>query len=100
MSLHDPSVLFNSARDTAEPVTVQQDKEDPFERKCSICLETISERTQPVSCQHIYCMECIYGWTKYVNACPLCKVTIKQLKVFDALQPEKVSELLDVPEPT
>ena len=47
----------------------------------------------------MYCMECIYGWTKYSNACPLCKVTISQLQVFDALEPDKVSELLDVPEP-
>lgn len=44
-------------------------------------------------------MECIYGWTRVSNCCPLCKVTISQLQVFDALEPDKVSELLDVPAP-
>ena len=100
MQMHDPSILFSGAvpKETLVPMP-HAEKDDPFERKCSICLETMNVRTQPVSCQHMYCMECIYGWTKYNNACPLCKVTIVQLKVFDALEPDKVSELLSVPEP-
>ena len=44
-------------------------------------------------------MECIYGWTKYSNVCPLCKVTIEKLQVFDALEPEKVSEVLVIEKP-
>ena len=52
-----------------------------------------------MSCQHIYCMECIYEWVRYTNACPLCKVTIRQLKIFDDIEPEEVDQLLDVPEP-
>lgn len=44
-------------------------------------------------------MECILDWVKYTNACPLCKVTIKHLKVFDEVDPDKVSHLQEVPEP-
>ena len=104
MRLHDPSLLFNKdgSSNTAFKgalVPIIHEREDLFERKCSICLETINEQTMPVSCKHIYCMECIYGWVKYSNVCPLCKVQIKQLQVFDALNPDKVSEILEVPEP-
>ena len=44
-------------------------------------------------------MECIYDWTKYSNMCPLCKVIIKQLQVFDPFDPETVAKTFDVPEP-
>ena len=44
-------------------------------------------------------MDCIYGWTKYSNVCPLCKITITQLQIFNALKPEEVHEIIEVPEP-
>ena len=101
MQLHDASVLLN--QDSKQQlVGYRAEKEDDpkeFEHKCSICLEMIAERTQPVTCKHVYCMECIYGWTKYSNVCPLCKVPITQLQIFNALKPEEVHEVIEVPEP-
>ena len=70
-----------------------------YDHKCSICLESISERTKPTTCDHVFCMDCIYGWTKYTNVCPLCKVKITQLQIFNALNKDEIQEIIDVPEP-
>ena len=51
---------------------------------CSICMEDVKEKTQPASCQHTFCFECINEWTTYTNACPLCKVTITLLHRYDS----------------
>ena len=44
MQLHDPSVLLSQGA-KATLVPINHNKDDQLERKCSICLETISERT-------------------------------------------------------
>eukprot|EP01091_Cochliopodium_minus_P013087 TRINITY_DN4122_c0_g1_i2.p1 TRINITY_DN4122_c0_g1~~TRINITY_DN4122_c0_g1_i2.p1 ORF type:complete len:370 (-),score=74.16 TRINITY_DN4122_c0_g1_i2:81-1190(-) len=44
--------------------------------KCSICME--DKFTDPVmlSCNHIYCVECIEKWVDINSFCPLCRVVI------------------------
>lgn len=70
-----------------------------YEHKCSICLEHITERTKPDSCSHNFCLECILGWTRYSNVCPLCKTTIPCLLKYDPLQPNLITEIIEVKEP-
>lgn len=96
MRMHDPSQLFEESGSKSVLQSVSKQKEECFERKCSICLENIRERSQPVSCKHIYCLECISDWAKYTNACPLCKITMTQLKVFNCAEDEDKFELIEV----
>jgi len=44
-------------------------------------------------------MECIFGWTKFHNICPLCKVEIKILEKYDAVESEKIVEKIKVETP-
>ena len=67
-----------------------------YEYKCSICLEQLSERTQPDGCHHDFCLECIFAWTRYSDICPLCKVKITLLNKFDPLNPRLITETFKV----
>jgi len=45
-------------------------------------------------------MECIFGWTRYSNLCPLCKQQMTHLNRFDPLQPGLIQEQIEVKEPS
>jgi hypothetical protein len=57
--------------------------EDYYEDKCSICLEKMQAKAKPEECRHIFCHDCIMAWTRFSNVCPLCKVEIYNLFIFD-----------------
>jgi hypothetical protein len=43
---------------------------------CPICLndiQNIDNAATLISCQHVFCFECIEPWLKSKNPCPLCK---------------------------
>jgi hypothetical protein len=69
--MHDPLSMIEPVPKHKRPSKHLLD-----EKICSICLESVSERTKPSSCSHLFCLECIVGWTQYSSACPLCKVPI------------------------
>lgn len=46
---------------------------------CSICLESIKQRTVIDPCMHEFCQECITEWTKLKNTCPACRAVGKKL---------------------
>ena len=68
-----------------------KEQENYYQHHCSICFDRISERAKPSGCIHSFCMECIIGWTKFHNICPLCKVEITELHTFDSIETNKVN---------
>ena len=45
-------------------------------------------------------MECILGWTKFHNICPLCKIEINILEKFDSVYPDRHERIIVTkPEP-
>ncbi|KZT30048.1 hypothetical protein NEOLEDRAFT_1020686, partial [Neolentinus lepideus HHB14362 ss-1] len=49
------------------------DVEDEVEREqCSICLQSIEDRTVIPTCSHEFCFECLLVWTEQSRRCPLC----------------------------
>jgi hypothetical protein len=45
-------------------------------------------------------MDCIFGWTKFHNLCPLCKVEINCLEKYDSVKPDIVIEKIPIEKPT
>ncbi|KAF9002192.1 hypothetical protein BDQ17DRAFT_1243521 [Cyathus striatus] len=43
---------------------------------CSICLQTLEDRTVLPTCSHDFCFECILVWTEQSRRCPLCNQSI------------------------
>lgn len=42
--------------------------------ECPVCLELIGDANVAISqCKHKYHFECLYGWLKKSNTCPLCR---------------------------
>ncbi|KAI4326653.1 hypothetical protein MLD38_031943 [Melastoma candidum] len=50
------------------------------EDSCAICMDNIRAGPQQVRtpCQHVYHGECIAGWLKRSNSCPLCRFHLPQ----------------------
>lgn len=51
---------------------------------CGICLDNVKERGVLNSCDHAFCFECIYQWSKTSNTCPMCKARFVQLRKQEA----------------
>ncbi|KIY49642.1 hypothetical protein FISHEDRAFT_40521 [Fistulina hepatica ATCC 64428] len=43
---------------------------------CSICLQSIVDRTVVQICSHEFCFDCILTWTEQSRKCPLCNQAI------------------------
>lgn len=67
-----------------------------YMNRCAICFDRIMESAKPESCKHTFCMDCILGWTKFHNICPLCKTEIHTLEKYDSLQPDKIVEKIPI----
>ena len=56
---------------------VYPDKQTLETFTCGICMEIISERSNPRECNQchnqLYCYKCIEHWSKYKLSCPSCK---------------------------
>jgi hypothetical protein len=68
-----------------------------LENRCCICLEQITDKTKPEECRHIFCQACIVAWTRFSNVCPLCKVEIQWLQIFNA--ENEVTEKVKIEKP-
>jgi hypothetical protein len=51
-------------------------------KECVICMDPISRERGILDCNHSYCRDCIQNWTKETNACPICKIKSKLLRIF------------------
>jgi hypothetical protein len=78
---------------------LNEDDEAYYLHRCAICFERISERAKPENCIHTFCMDCILGWTKFHNLCPLCKVEIEVLEKYDSIEPDRVCEKINIEKP-
>ena len=78
---------------------VEDEPEASWKHRCAICFERINERAKPNSCIHTFCMDCILGWTKFHNVCPLCKVEIEFLEKYDSVDQNKVIESIKIEKP-
>ncbi|KAK0439693.1 uncharacterized protein EV420DRAFT_1279459, partial [Desarmillaria tabescens] len=43
---------------------------------CSICLQSLVDRTVIPTCSHEFCFDCLVVWTEQSRKCPLCAQTI------------------------
>jgi len=67
-------------------VTQSEDLEasDEFQPVCSICIETIQVKEwykQLPECEHYFHADCIDGWLRLRDSCPLCRQTVVIPKV-------------------
>jgi len=49
---------------------------EPDGEHCSICLQTIADRTVIPTCSHEFCFECLLVWTAQSRRCPLCSQNV------------------------
>ena len=49
---------------------------------CSICYETIEDKTLVKCCSNIFCFKCINLWLCQKASCPLCKNNLKENELF------------------
>ncbi|KAF4582688.1 hypothetical protein EYR40_002612 [Pleurotus pulmonarius] len=61
-----------------DTVSFQQSSQpnESTEDNCSICLQSISDRTVVPLCSHEFCFECLLIWTDQSRRCPLCSQQI------------------------
>ncbi|KAI3381358.1 hypothetical protein SNEBB_006433 [Seison nebaliae] len=54
------------------------------EEKCPICVTEIPRYVaMPNECRHVFCLSCLSKWSKVANTCPLDRLVMTQLKVYD-----------------
>jgi len=53
---------------------------------CSICLDIPTVISSLDSCNHYYCYQCIYQWSKQSNTCPLCKARFHSISKVEEQQ--------------
>ena len=54
------------------------------EDTCGICLDRIVKRGA-ISCDHLYCFDCIKQWSEVTNQCPMCKKRFREIRELDPL---------------
>jgi len=55
-------------------------KED---KQCGICLENVKVQGLLNSCNHPFCYDCIFEWSRTSNTCPFCKKRFGSLNKID-----------------
>ncbi len=55
---------------------------------CSICLSSLDNNINTLSCSHSYHDNCINTWTHQNNTCPICRSNIKN-KEIDLIIPNQ-----------
>jgi hypothetical protein len=68
-------------------------------KQCCICLDTITVIGILPVCDHNFCYECIFEWSKSTNTCPLCKERFRCIKRInmsgDACSPPRCVRVTD-----
>ncbi|KAJ8689275.1 hypothetical protein PTI98_013314 [Pleurotus ostreatus] len=67
-------IKLEEPQDTASFQSIQQN--ESIEDNCSICLQSISDRTVVPLCSHEFCFECLLIWSDQSRRCPLCSQQI------------------------
>ncbi|KAJ7101405.1 hypothetical protein B0H15DRAFT_410857 [Mycena belliarum] len=55
-----------------QPLLETEEEEQEDEDRCSICLQTVVDRTVVPLCAHEFCFDCLLVWTGQSRRCPLC----------------------------
>ncbi|KAK0438543.1 uncharacterized protein EV420DRAFT_1279970 [Desarmillaria tabescens] len=58
----------------SQPPEAQDEEEDD----CSICLQSLVDRTVIPTCSHEFCFDCLVVWTEQSRKCPLYAQTIRE----------------------
>eukprot|EP00898_Chlorokybus_atmophyticus_P005056 jgi/Chlat1/5551/Chrsp369S05351 len=61
-------------------VSLQPSSEAEAAPSCGICLCELLERGRLDSCDHVFCFDCIYKWSKVESRCPMCKRRFTRIK--------------------
>lgn len=48
---------------------------------CNICYDSLKSPVLEISCQNLFCGECILKWLQCKNTCPLCRTTVDKKKL-------------------
>jgi peroxin-10 len=64
----------------------QDTEEGEPSQKCSLCLEKRKDATI-TNCGHLFCWQCIFGWLKMREECPLCRNECKLAQLYCVLDP-------------
>ncbi|KAF9484620.1 hypothetical protein BDN70DRAFT_903599 [Pholiota conissans] len=59
-----------------DDVDTTADAEEEEGENCSICLQSLVDRTVIPKCSHEFCFECLLVWTEQSRRCPLCTQAI------------------------
>ena len=50
-------------------------RNSPPANECIICFNLIENEGFANECLHRFCRDCLFGWTKEKNECPICRKT-------------------------
>eukprot|EP00057_Strongylocentrotus_purpuratus_P028654 XP_011683128.1 PREDICTED: LOW QUALITY PROTEIN: PHD and RING finger domain-containing protein 1 [Strongylocentrotus purpuratus] len=69
--------------------------EDEGGEKCAICLRSFNDQEvgSPESCDHTFCFECIYEWSKNVTTCPVDRSVFSLILVRNTIHGEIVRQM-------
>ena len=54
-----------------------------LDAECIICCNNILELANPDGCNHDFCKDCLFEWTKQSSICPLCKKKYSKIYIYD-----------------
>jgi len=64
------ALLDNNHHEKNQP-GFMDDMLEPSDNECTICMEKMAEVVLP--CTHAFCNNCLGGWQKKSNTCPMCR---------------------------
>ncbi|KAF7329358.1 E3 ubiquitin-protein ligase Topors [Mycena kentingensis (nom. inval.)] len=70
------SPVVEAVQDGKGP-TLEEEDED----RCSICLQSILDRTVIPVCSHEFCFDCLLVWTDQSRRCPLCSQAVGEFLI-------------------
>ncbi|KAI3387397.1 hypothetical protein SNEBB_001075 [Seison nebaliae] len=73
-------------------------EEVTVEENCPICVDEIRHIVAtPVECQHQFCRSCIIQWTKVASTCPLDRLPISRLRIYDLIERKYLDSIEVIP---
>lgn len=66
--------------------------------KCPICLLTFREQEigSPVTCDHVYCANCIEAWSRNVQTCPIDRKEFQEIIVRESYSNRRIVRRINV----
>lgn len=83
--------------DETQNETQTENTEEVYVEKCPICLEEKLKNTRKTVCGHKFCDDCIREWLDKNKVCPLCRMDLKDGKLYlkENKKNKKINDLLD-----